>query len=80
MNRNDLRMLTSLVTEERARTGNAEMFDDLVGSQTFLRGTKLLFGNSAKIIVPRTWLRKQVVAFLHCDFISKHAQERTAGE
>jgi hypothetical protein len=50
-------MLTSLVTGERAaRTGNAEMLDDLVGyegiKRTFLRsGAKLLFGKSAKIIV-----------------------------
>jgi hypothetical protein len=43
-----------------ARTGNAEMFDDLVGyegiKRTFLGslGAKLLFGNSAKIIVQRS--------------------------
>jgi len=50
-----LPMLTSLVTGERAaRTGNAEMFDDLVGyegiKRTFLRslGAKLLFANSAR--------------------------------
>ncbi len=30
------------------------------------------FGNSAKIIVPRNWLRKRVIAFLHSEFISKH--------
>ena len=30
------------------------------------------FGNSAKIIVPRSWLSKRVVAFLHSEFISKH--------
>ncbi|MGB8936620.1 MAG: DUF2080 family transposase-associated protein, partial [Candidatus Nitrosopolaris sp.] len=28
------------------------------------------FGNSAKIIVPRSWLRKRVIAFLHSEFIS----------
>ncbi|MFZ0222682.1 MAG: DUF2080 family transposase-associated protein [Candidatus Nitrosopolaris sp.] len=33
------------------------------------------FGNSAKIIVPRSWLRKRVIAFLHSD-ISKHPKER----
>jgi putative transposon-encoded protein len=32
------------------------------------------FGNSAKIIVPRSWLRKRVIAFLHSEFISKHAE------
>jgi hypothetical protein len=60
-------MLTSLVTVERAaRTGNAEMFDDLFFyggiKRTFLRslGAKLLFGNSAKIIVPRSWLSDRV--------------------
>jgi len=30
------------------------------------------FGNSAKIIVPRSWLRRRVIAFLHSEFISKH--------
>jgi hypothetical protein len=30
------------------------------------------FGNSAKIIVPRSWLGRRVSAFLHCEFISKH--------
>ena len=35
------------------------------------------FGNSAKIIVPRSWLRKRVIAFLHSEFISKHPEERT---
>ena len=29
------------------------------------------FGNSAKIIVPRGWLRKRVIAFLHSEFISR---------
>jgi hypothetical protein len=50
----------SLVTGERAaRTGNAGMFDDLVGyegiKRTFLRSlsAQLLFGNCAKIIFPR---------------------------
>ena len=38
------------------------------------------FGNSAKIIVPRSWLGRRVIAFLHSDYISKHAQERTADE
>jgi hypothetical protein len=33
------------------------------------------FGNSAKIIVPRSWLRKQVIAFLHSEFISKHPEQ-----
>jgi hypothetical protein len=33
------------------------------------------FGNSAKIIVPRSWLRKQVIAFLYSDFISKRVEE-----
>ena len=34
------------------------------------------FGNSAKIIVPRSWLGKRVIAFLHSEYISKHPQER----
>jgi hypothetical protein len=38
------------------------------------------FGNSAKIIVPRRWLRRRVIAFLHSEYISKHAEERTVGE
>lgn len=28
------------------------------------------FGNSAKIIVPRSWLRKRVIAFLHSEYVS----------
>ena len=38
------------------------------------------FGNSAKIIVPRRWLRKRVIAFLHSEYISKHPEERKADE
>jgi len=34
------------------------------------------FGNSAKIIVPRSWLGKRVIAFLHSDYISKHPEKR----
>ena len=34
------------------------------------------FGNSAKIIVPRSWLGKRVIACLHSEYISKHPQER----
>ena len=34
------------------------------------------FGKSAKIIVPRSWLRKRVIASLHSEFTSKHAEER----
>ncbi len=30
------------------------------------------FGNSAKIIVPSSWLRKRMIAFLHWEYISKH--------
>ena len=33
------------------------------------------FGNSAKIIVPRTWLRKRVIAFIHSEYISKRPQQ-----
>ncbi|MGC2574770.1 MAG: DUF2080 family transposase-associated protein [Candidatus Nitrosopolaris sp.] len=33
------------------------------------------FGNSAKIIVPRSWLGKRVIAFLHSEYISEHPQE-----
>ena len=38
------------------------------------------FGNSAKIIVPRSWLGKRVIAFLHSEYISKHPKERKADE
>jgi Putative transposon-encoded protein (DUF2080) len=34
------------------------------------------FGNSAKIIVPRSWLGKRVIAFLNSDYIAKHPEER----
>jgi hypothetical protein len=34
------------------------------------------FGNSAKIIVPRSWLGRRVIAFLHSEYISKHPEER----
>ncbi|MGB6591374.1 MAG: DUF2080 family transposase-associated protein [Candidatus Nitrosopolaris sp.] len=34
------------------------------------------FGNSAKIIVPRGWLRKRVIAFLNSEFISKYHEEQ----
>jgi hypothetical protein len=34
------------------------------------------YGNSAKIIVPRSWLERRVIAFLHSEFISKHPEER----
>jgi putative transposon-encoded protein len=33
------------------------------------------FGNSAKVIVPRSWLGKRVIAFLHSEYISKHPEE-----
>jgi putative transposon-encoded protein len=33
------------------------------------------FGNSAKIIVPRSWLGKRVIAFLNSEYISKHPEE-----
>jgi hypothetical protein len=35
---------------------------------------------SAKIIVPRSWLRKRAIAFLYSDFISKHPEERRKDE
>jgi putative transposon-encoded protein len=34
------------------------------------------YGNSAKIIVPRSWLGRKVIAFLHSEHISKHPKER----
>ena len=34
------------------------------------------FGNSAKIIVPRSWLGKRIIAFPYSEYISKHPQER----
>ncbi|MFY9868389.1 MAG: DUF2080 family transposase-associated protein [Candidatus Nitrosopolaris sp.] len=38
------------------------------------------FGNSAKIIVPRSWLNKRVIAFLHSEYISRHPEERKEDE
>jgi putative transposon-encoded protein len=38
------------------------------------------FGNSAKIIVPRSWLGKTIIAFLHSDYIAKHPKERKEDE
>jgi hypothetical protein len=34
------------------------------------------FGNSAKIIVPRSWLGRRIIAFPHSDYIAKHPEER----
>jgi Putative transposon-encoded protein (DUF2080) len=34
------------------------------------------FGNSAKIIVPRSWLGKRIIAFLHSEYIAKYPKER----
>jgi putative transposon-encoded protein len=34
------------------------------------------YGNSAKIIVPRSWLGKRIIAFLHSEYIEKHPKER----
>jgi len=33
------------------------------------------FGNSAKIIVPRNWLGRRVITFLHSEYISKYPEE-----
>jgi hypothetical protein len=33
------------------------------------------FDNSAKIIVPRSWLGRRAIAFLHSEYISKHPEE-----
>ena len=38
------------------------------------------FGNSAKIIVPRSWLGRRVIAFLHSEYTAKHSEERKANE
>ncbi|MGC2573860.1 MAG: DUF2080 family transposase-associated protein [Candidatus Nitrosopolaris sp.] len=38
------------------------------------------FGNSAKIIVPRSWLGKRVIAFPYSEYISKHPHERKKDE
>ncbi|MFY9868283.1 MAG: DUF2080 family transposase-associated protein [Candidatus Nitrosopolaris sp.] len=38
------------------------------------------FGNSAKLIVPRSWLGKSVIAFVHSEYISKHLEERKEDE
>ena len=34
------------------------------------------FGNSDKIIVPRSWLGRRVIAFLHSEYTPKHPEER----
>ncbi|MGC2572406.1 MAG: DUF2080 family transposase-associated protein [Candidatus Nitrosopolaris sp.] len=34
------------------------------------------FGNSAKSYLPRSWLGRGVIAFLHSEYISKHPGER----
>jgi len=34
------------------------------------------YGNSAKIIVPRSWLGRRVIAFLHSEYISNHPEEQ----
>ncbi|MFY9796021.1 MAG: DUF2080 family transposase-associated protein [Candidatus Nitrosopolaris sp.] len=38
------------------------------------------FGNSAKIIVPRSWLGKRVIAFLYSEYVSKQPPERKEDE
>jgi hypothetical protein len=38
------------------------------------------FGNSAKVIVPRSRLGKRVIAFVHSEYISKYPEERKADE
>jgi putative transposon-encoded protein len=38
------------------------------------------FGNSAKIIVPRLWLRRRVIAFLFSEYTTKHPEERKEDE
>ena len=38
------------------------------------------FGNSAKIIVPRSWLGRRVIAFLHSEYVSKDPEERKEDE
>jgi len=38
------------------------------------------FGNSAKIIVPRSWLRKRVIAFLYSEYTAKHPEERSKAD
>jgi len=38
------------------------------------------FDNSAKIIVPRSWLGRRVIAFLHSEYFSKHHVERKPDE
>ena len=44
------------------------------GSRPF--SSLLWSGNSAKIIVPRSWLGKRVIAFLHSEYLEKHRRER----
>jgi hypothetical protein len=38
------------------------------------------YGNSAKIIVPRSWMGKRIIAFLHSDYIAKHPEDRRKDE
>jgi len=57
------------------------MKDHIKGSKLKRRSTRHVsettaiaskFGNSAKIIVSRSWLNKRVIAFLHSEYVSKH--------
>ena len=38
------------------------------------------FGNSDKIIIPRSWLGRRVIAFIHSEYISKYPEERKEDE
>jgi hypothetical protein len=38
------------------------------------------YGNSAKTIVPRSWLGRRVIAFPHSEYISKHHEEQRKDE
>ena len=81
MNRNDLADANK-PSNRRASIKNRKCRDDLVGyegiKRAFLRslGAKLLFGNSAKIIIPRSWLGMRIIAFLNSEYFSKYAEER----
>jgi hypothetical protein len=45
-----------------------------------MRDNSSSFGDSVKIIVPSSWLRKRVIAFLHSEFISSYGEERKSDE
>jgi hypothetical protein len=56
------------------------MLTSMVTGELRSFSAKLLFGNSAKINVPRSWLGKRLIAFIHSEYIAKHPEERKTDE